>query len=469
MFFLSLVFLLKATLVDNTSLLLAGQIVKIMGLSLVLISFYIDPILNPPAKAVLALPLALAHSFTPLAAVLFLIIAIVILRRTTEGYEKQARPLFWSFLFLSFAEVLEISFSGASITQIVSFSQLLTPFGLTFNVLLAIELVGLIILGAWTWGYLRFRSGPQLFILFVTSSLFIFIITASTFTYLLFRNFQITTLDHLRKDVNTLGYALDEVKAKSLANTKLISIDEQIKTALADEDLETLNRLSSNYMLSQNTSFLNITDKDGRVIVRAEDEESTGDSLRENPAVRKALAGENAATVAVKQEVVAPFVEIQTASPIFDTENTVQGVVVAGERIDNAFVDRVKAITNLDVSIYAGNTRAATTFLAPDGKSRLVGTLETNEEILETVLTQEETFVGSVEVLHQPFYAAYAPLKDVDDNAIGMLFVGNLQTGLIQTLETSIQLTFTISAVLMLASLIPAYFISKYVDEHQSA
>jgi len=109
------------------------------------------------------------------------------------------------------------------------------------------------------------------------------------------------------------------------------------------------------------------------------------------------------------------------------------------------------------------------TFIAPDGKSRFVGTKETDEKILSTVIEKGEIYTGSAFILNQPFYTAYAPLKNAETETIGMLFVGKPKKELLETAQKSTQLTFTVSALLILLSLAPAYYIARYVKENIQA
>jgi hypothetical protein len=50
-----------------------------------------------------------------------------------------------------------------------------------------------------------------------------------------------------------------------------------------------------------------------------------------------------------------------------------------------------------------------------------------------------------------------------------MLFVGKPQTTLLETAQKSIQLTFLGSFILMALSLIPAYFLSRYMQKQIEA
>lgn len=467
-FLLSLVSIFQATTIEIEALVFLSQIIKILGLTIILSSLIKEPLLSPPKKEALGISLPLlSQSLIPLSAVLHLIIGLIYFRKSTEGYEKQIKPLFYAFFMLSISEFITIFFL-ASNTHLVFFSKILAQFGTFWIAAYIAELIGVGILGIWTWGYLRFRAQAQLFIIFITSSLIIFTATTFSFTYLLLKNVENDALGHLKTDVEVLHYALNRLQAESLADAKVISENSVIKDAFNSEDSQKLYDATLEFMISQETSFLDIASSSGKVLMRAEDNEKTGDSLSEDTVVQSALKGIPLATVAIIEKPIAPDVQIRASAPIIENNKFV-GVVITGFNIDSAFVDGVKEITGLDTSIFAGGIRAATTFKASDGKSRFIGTKESNSEVLSKVLQKGEIFIGPTEVLNRPFYAAYLPLKTAEGQVIGMLFVGKLQTELYEAAERSIQLTFLGSVILMLLSTIPAYFVAKYIKENIKA
>lgn len=196
--------------------------------------------------------------------------------------------------------------------------------------------------------------------------------------------------------------------------------------------------------------------------MKAEEPERTGGSLSNDSLINRALSDNEIASVVTKEGVIAPIVAVRAATPI-KSGNEIIGAVMVGVDIDNAFVDGVKKATGLDASIYADNMRSATTFIAPDGKSRWIGIKEETEEVKETVLVNGEIYTGSVKLLNVPYFAAYAPLMNIDNNPVGMLFVGRPEVSILQTASNSIELTFITTAVLLILSVLPSYFVSKYI------
>jgi hypothetical protein len=467
-FLLSLVSIFQATNIEVDTLVLSLQIIKIVGLILIFASLIKEPLLHPPKNEALAISLLLvSQSLIPLSAVLYLIIGLTYLRKSTDGFEKQVRPMFFAFLILSISEFITISLLGSE-TPAVFLSKVLATFGPLWTASRITELIGITILGIWSWGYLRFRAQSQLFIIFVTSSFFIFTTTTFSFTFLLLNNLENDALSHLKTDIKVLQYASERLESEALSDAKVIAENQTLINYLESDDIGNLHEVTLQFMLSQNTDFLEITNDTGKIIMRASDKEKVGDSLNENTEVISALSGKSLSTLITREGIVAPEVQIRAAAPIF-IEDSVVGVVITGFKVDSAFVDGVKAVTGLDASVFADNIRSATTFISPDGKSRYIGTKETNKNVLSTVLVKGEVFTGSSLVLNQPYYTAYSPLKTEKGEVIGMLFVGKPQFELFETAEKSIQITFLGSVILMVISIIPAYFLARYIKENIKA
>lgn len=112
----------------------------------------------------------------------------------------------------------------------------------------------------------------------------------------------------------------------------------------------------------------------------------------------------------------------------------------------------------------ADTTRSATTFVSADGKSRWIGVKETSPQITKTVLKEAKPYSGSREILNTSYLTVFAPLLDVDNVPVGMVFVGKEEIAILQSAALTIQTTFVIAAILLVLSLIPAYLISRYIS-----
>lgn len=470
-FLLSFSFAAHATFFNAEFFLLYTQWLEISGLVIILITLLKEPSLRPPGKTVLVLfPMGFVSSFLwliPTTAVLYFAISLIYLWKVFKSHEKQFKPVFWAFLFLAIAQALSIGFLWRDTTN-VFYSNFLSDFGALWIITRLIGFIGLVILAKWTLGYFRFRLASQLFISTASAVLFIFLMATILFTFLLLRNVEQDALTHLKTDVKVLQFALESLQKEAFSDAQNIAQNTAFLNAFESKNKKEIYDITADYLIVQGTSFLAITNQDGEVLMRAEDREKIGDNIGSDSVVKSALSGQRLSTVVTRSGVFLPIVEIKAATPII-INNEVKGAVVTGFLVDSAFVDGVKRTTGLDVTVFADRRRAATTFLLPDGKSRAVGTIESNPSVISSVLEKGEIFTGSSQVINQSYYTAYAPLKTYGDKTIGMLFVGKQQTELINAANRSLELTFLGSIILMVVSIIPTYYVSKYISNQITA
>lgn len=383
-------------------------------------------------------------------------------RRSTKGLERHLRPMFYGFLTLTVFEILAQAhaFRDSSNVILNQFTAVYGPIWLLENIVL---LVASILLGRWVWRYLTKRFMSQLFMVFVGCIVSVFLVTTLSFTFLLLRNIQNETLSNLRTTASVLNYAIESKRSESLASSEALSYNPEYISAIIKKDHKRLADLSASYLTDKKHSSLIITDDSGQVLLRAEDSDRWGDSISSDSLIRRALIGRNGSSITTQSGVVAPTLYIKSSFPVRSSNNVIVGTITSAVAVDDSFVDGIKNATGLDASIYAENIRSATTTYAADGKSRWVGLKEQNSDVKQTVLEKGEVFSGSLEILNRPYLAVYSPLKDVDNEVVGMILIGQPQTNLLDVANKSLQKTFQLAVVMLIFSIIPAYFVSKYI------
>jgi hypothetical protein len=210
------------------------------------------------------------------------------------------------------------------------------------------------------------------------------------------------------------------------------------------------------------TSF-EITTSDGELLLQGTNPDQWGQSISANPLFREAALGYSAQSKVTETGILAPTVILEAATPIRGANGDIVGVVITEQAIDNSFLDNIKHATNLDSAIYAGDVRSATTFIAPDGTSRWIGVSEPSKAVQQLVLVRGGTFKGSLNILNRSYLVVYAPLKDMNNNVIGMLLTAQPQQALLKTIAHSVELTFLTAACLLLIMIIPAYLLAKHM------
>lgn len=89
---------------------------------------------------------------------------------------------------------------------------------------------------------------------------------------------------------------------------------------------------------------------------------------------------------------------------------------------NNKLTDFIKQQTGCEATIFYNSTRVATSVIDDTGK-RAIGTTAA-PEVIERVVRQGQEFIGEAKVLNKPHQARYIPIKDKENNTIGMFFIG---------------------------------------------
>lgn len=492
--FLALSFVVQATVVEQSLIatpLLGEALIAILttffrigGYSILIFGQIIDPIQalpsyrttkpeQKPASTTTAqflfplLGIPMAQFFPFLFPVFAAVTGILYLRKATVGLEYHLRAIAWSLFLFSVFELFSLAELFRDTTN-VRVSQLTASFGPLWYLEHIFLLLAAAVLGKWVWGYLIKRLETQLFMIFTSSTLAVFLVTAVFFTTVSLNNIRLETLESLKINANVLQYSIDSKRAEVLSDAQLVAQNPSVIAATTGEQRSQLTDATQAVLTAKKESSVIVTDENGAVLVRAEDPEKIGGSLSDHPLISRALKKETSNGLLTQQGVVAPTMTVQAAVPML-VDNEVVGVVKVSSAIDNPFVDGLKRATDLDSSIYAGDVRSATTFVSEDGKSRWTGITEENPSVLKTVLQEGQVFTGQTSILNKPLIAAYAPLVDVDNEPIGMIFVGRSQLSTLQAAAVFFEQTFLVTALLIVISIFPSFLISKYIVRQISA
>jgi Single cache domain 3 len=445
------------------------EITRLAGYVFLFVSVLLDPLEPMPkelprlkAKAIigvgtLALPLSMLHPILASA------IAFLYLRRATIGLENHIKPVSLAFFLLAVSELLSMA-TLFQTSAIISVYQLVAPFGVIWYIEHIILLFSIAFIGKWVFGYLLKQFETQLFMIFTTTILIIFLVTTVSFTGLLVKNVQDESLRQLETDVKVLSFSLESKKNELTSDAQLLAQNPVIVTSTKDQAKQPLTAQVEDFLLTKKQSTVVVVGEGGQVLARGEDRDRVGDSLSNDPLVKRALLGEVASSVVTSDGVTAPAISLRASVPVKDDTGVVIGAVLVGSAVDSAYVDGLKKTTGLDSSIYGDNAVSATTFMAPDGKTRLTGMKEEHSVIKTTVLGNGEPYTGSVTILSNSYFASFLPLKDVDNVPVGMLFVGRPQVHVLAAAGKSIELTFLVTAALLVLSVFPSYAVSKFLS-----
>jgi methyl-accepting chemotaxis protein len=105
---------------------------------------------------------------------------------------------------------------------------------------------------------------------------------------------------------------------------------------------------------------------------------------------------------------------------VVDGKLTLDGKPVEGR---NDIVDAVKSVAGGVATIFAGDTRIATNVVRPDG-TRGVNTKLAPGAAYDAAIRGGQTYRGRNEILGKTYLTIYAPIKNAQQEQVGLLFVG---------------------------------------------
>ncbi len=130
---------------------------------------------------------------------------------------------------------------------------------------------------------------------------------------------------------------------------------------------------------------------------------------------------------------------------------------------DETLLDSYVAGTKMEITLFYGDTRVATTLIGEDGK-RIIGTKASEEVIEKVLLNGEEYHSTDLEINGKPYYAYYVPAKDHSGKIIGMFFVGEESTAVNAFINKKVMALGGISILMLLVAFFLVFFAAKKIS-----
>lgn len=247
--------------------------------------------------------------------------------------------------------------------------------------------------------------------------------------------------------------------------------------------------------------FLTITDREGRVVLRASRPEVADDSQAQDQIVGRALAQRRpfAGTEIVRREELARESEelaerarmeliptpraratsaqentsgmvLKAAVPVLDDAGELQGCLYGGVLLnrDYEIVDATKDIVyrgatyeGKDIgtaTIFQEDLRISTNVMCSHG--RAIGT-RVSSEVYDRVIGEGKTWTARAFVVNDWYLTAYEPIRDVDGKVIGILYVGVLEKKYVDMKRTTFLLLAGVTVAGMVLALGIAYVLAN--------
>ncbi|MCL7413320.1 MAG: cache domain-containing protein [ANME-2 cluster archaeon] len=289
--------------------------------------------------------------------------------------------------------------------------------------------------------------------------------------FYLFNNMVQTTIQHdVEHDLDAANVIFQTQLTDTAKVVEYSSCNSRIRDPLINNDHAALRQgLFSLYNehFNDTIDILTVTDNHGIVVARARNPAMFGDSMENNPLIGHALMGEMVSSVEIisregllkESEFLADqaFMEftntpkakprsnnystsgmvMMAATPIYDDDGNLAGVLYGADLInrDYRIVDLIKdalysheVYDGLDVgtvTIFQDDFRISTNVLTYEGKRAI--TTRVSQEVNEAVLERGEPWNDRAFVVNSWYVTAYEPIRNLDGDIIGILYVGILE------------------------------------------
>ncbi|MGI6175449.1 MAG: methyl-accepting chemotaxis protein [Christensenellales bacterium] len=258
-------------------------------------------------------------------------------------------------------------------------------------------------------------------ILLFVSALAVVAVTAAVSIVMIENNSYIdeTNLKHAQSGLADLQAGIEERLEITRHDALLLAGSAAVIEGVQNDDFTVLQNALDAFNDELKLDTISVTDSAGNVIIRQHQPDKKGDNISDQSNVTAALNG-NMQTVIEAGQLVQ--LSCRSGAPVLGENGQVIGSVVVGYTFENQrLVDELKAVHDMEFTIFQGNTRLATT-LTEDGV-RTTGT-ELDPKIADLVLTQGQSYNGLTSIFGMPHYTAYAPLRDMEGDIVGALFAG---------------------------------------------
>ena len=274
--------------------------------------------------------------------------------------------------------------------------------------------------------------------------------------------------EKVRLDLNAARIIFSD-KLEEVGNTIRITADRSfIKDAILTGAIDDIAGTIQSIRIREGLDILSITDRNGKVIFRANNLRLIGDDQSSDPFISQVLI-ENKVVAApciillselqmessiLAEQTYFKFIDtpmarlrpeteerngmmLKAAAPILDYDNHFIGIVYGGILLNRNYeiVDKIKQTVFQDVkykgkdigtaTIFQDDLRISTNVMNVDG-TRAIGT-RVAEQVYNQVVLKGTPWIGRAFVVNDWYISAYEPIHDLGGKIIGILYVGILE------------------------------------------
>ena len=347
---------------------------------------------------------------------------------------------------------------------------------------------------------MKISTKTQLALIFLALACFIGVVTSIIINSVVTNQIIFEAQERVKEHLSTARWVYESKNRDIDRTIRWTSIRHVLKTGIKERNLSPIRGELSKLMIEEGLDFLTLVDWKGTVIFRFHNPQVSGDSLIQDPFIKKGLEkkgisgtqilsreellkeGEVLAQKATLRLVPTPKAKpiekveetsgmvLKSAHPVIDFNGKVLGVLTGGVLLNRNYeiVDRIKNIVFKDAkfqgkeigtaTIFLGDLRISTNVMDKEG-NRAVGT-RAMKEVQEQVLEKGLPWIHRAFVVDDWFITAYEPIRDIQDKIVGILYVGLLESKYALMKERLTLLFFLFSMSGMLIALTVSFLLS---------
>ncbi len=143
------------------------------------------------------------------------------------------------------------------------------------------------------------------------------------------------------------------------------------------------------------------------------------------------------------------------------SENEDKGISLANELTEQ--FDSLKEKTNLEYTLFIGDTRILTTVMKQGTSDRAVGT-KASDAVIASVLNGGQNYLAeNINIEGDKYYGYYVPTRNADGSIAGMIFVGTKASVVSEALRSAIFIMGGIALIILIVVTVLALFVERRV------
>jgi len=309
----------------------------------------------------------------------------------------------------------------------------------------------------------------------------------------------------VKNDLNSAREMYHEESEKLKDVVRFTALRFFIKDDIVNNNKGKLKKELKEIREAESLDILTLTNKYGQVIVRSRNPSVSGDNQAHDELVSRVLSDKKIMVgtfIVPREELIKEGTDlaeqahikfiptpkakpsqeteltsgmmIKAAAPVFEYDGSLIGVLYGGNLLNrnHKIVDRIKETVHRGVkykgrdvgtaTIFQGDLRISTNVKGKDG-SRAIGT-RVSEEVYEQVLVKGLPWMDRAFVVTDWFKTAYEPIRNVNGQIIGMLYVGTLEKPFIAMARNIFLVFLLIVLVATLLAGAPALILSAVIS-----